>query len=67
MKAASGGTPLDGEGGDSGGVALTPKGYDEPLELPGGCHHISLSKFLEVRVMRSERAAGWVSLGTLFG
>ncbi|CAM9753842.1 unnamed protein product [Pylaiella littoralis] len=37
-----------GEGGGGQEVTLTPPGYDEPLELPDGCHHISLTKFLEV-------------------
>lgn len=54
---APGVSPLEpGTGGDvpghyeggGGGVALTPTGYDEPLELPGSSHYISLAKFLEV-------------------
>lgn len=35
------------EGGDH-EISLTPKGYEDPLELPDGNHHISFSKFLEV-------------------
>ncbi|CAM9534509.1 unnamed protein product, partial [Ectocarpus sp. 4 AP-2014] len=58
----SGGDALDHMGGGGAGVALTPAGYDEPLELPDGCHHISLAKFLEVmtgpglRVRKHHRA-----------
>lgn len=48
----SGGDALDHRGGGGAGVALTPAGYDEPLELPDGCHHISLAKFLEVKSLR---------------
>lgn len=54
VKAGSGGTALDD---DSGRIALTPTEYEEPLELPDGCHHISLSKFLEVRCEGSKTAA----------
>lgn len=35
-------------GGGGEGVEMTPTGYEPPLELPDGCHHISLEKFLEV-------------------
>lgn len=38
---------VDDRGVGHGGVALTPTGDDEPLELPDGCQHISLSHFLE--------------------
>lgn len=50
----------DGDGGGGDGVALTPAGYDEPLELPDGCHHISLSRFLEVREGRFTFSGGAV-------
>lgn len=35
-------------GGGGEGVEMTPTEYEPPLELPDGCHHISLEKFLEV-------------------
>lgn len=44
----------DGMSGGGEGVTLTPTGYDEPLELPDGCHHISLTKFLEVNGMKND-------------
>eukprot|EP00752_Nemacystus_decipiens_P002063 g1974.t1 len=49
-------------GGGGEGVEMTPTDYEPPLELPDGCHHISLEKFLEVmtgpglRVRKHHRA-----------
>eukprot|EP00903_Cladosiphon_okamuranus_P011675 g10981.t1 len=51
VEAASAGGSAIGQGGMVGGgegVEITPRGYEPPLELPDGCHHISLEKFLEV-------------------
>lgn len=48
---SAGGSAIEhgGMGGGGGeGVEMTPTGYEPPLELPDGCHHISLEKFLEV-------------------
>lgn len=45
-------------GGSEGRVDLTPKDYEPPLELPDGCHHISLEKFLEVNEVDFVSTAG---------
>ena len=34
-------------------MPLTPREYEDPLSLPGGEHHISFAKFLEVKLLFS--------------
>ena len=46
-------------------MTLTPREYEDPLSLPGGEHHISFAKFLEVKLLFSLKCVLRVFQGVL--